>query len=255
MTSRAPAPGRLTPSSASKQQSLRRQRLNLMLDLRKLARQGDQAVWGKLGKTDDTAHADLKKALRQALKDRQEPRCCYCKRWLLNQAAAAPIEHVLPRHTYPTFALRARNLAIACVDCNTLKGKCDWGNFPKPHLRYPSGEELTFFHPRFHDYDVHLRFARMETNHYEYVIYKGLTPQGRHLCSELLNRVVGKQSLKRGYPSLAGWQRILDEFDAQQTQDARPALAAFRKTMEQAIGDRLEDGHASALWAAPATPH
>lgn len=250
------APGKLTlsSSSSSKQQLLRRRRLNLMLNLRKQARQGDQAVWGKLSNKDDTAYADLKKALRQALKDRQEPRCCYCKRWLLNQAAAAPIEHVLPRHTYPTFALRARNLAIACVDCNTLKGKCDWGNFPEPHLRYPSREELTFFHPRFHDYDVHIRFARLETNCYEYVIYKGLTPQGRHLCSELLNSVVGKQSLKRGYPSLAGWQRTLDEVDAQLTLDERPAFAAFRMTMEQAIGDRLEDGHASALWAAAATP-
>lgn len=251
MTGLVPVPGKRKPPSVSGQQSLRRQRLNLLLDLRKLARQGSHAVWGKLGNTDDTAHADLKKVLRQALKERQEPRCCYCKRWLLNQAAAAPIEHVLPRLAYPAFALRARNLVIACVDCNSLKGKCDWGNFPKPHLRYPSGEELTFFHPRFHDYDEHLRFARMETNRYEYVIYKGLTPQGRHLCSELLNRVVSKQSLKRGYPRLANWQRILDEVDAHQIPDARPALEAFRKTMEQAIGDRLEDSHASALWGAP----
>jgi hypothetical protein len=253
MTSRTLVPDQLTQSSAGKQQLMRRQRLNLLLGLRKQARDGDKSVWGKLGKIDDAPHADLKKALRQALKERQEPRCCYCKRWLLNQAAAAPIEHVLPRHTYPAYALRARNLAIACVDCNALKGKIDWGNFPEPHRRYPSGEELTFFHPRFHDYDAHVRFARMETNRYEYVTYKGLTPQGRHLCTELLNRVVGKQSLKRGYPRLANWQRIVDEVAANQNFDERPALAAFRKTMEQAIGDRLDDAHASALWAAPST--
>jgi hypothetical protein len=251
MTSLVPVLGKLNPSSVSDQQSLRRKRLNLLLDLRKLARQGNQAVWGTLGNTGDTAYAGLKKVLRQALKKRQEPRCCYCKRWLLNQAAAAPIDHVLPRLTYASFALRARNLVIACVDCNSLKGKSDWGNLPKPHMRYPSGEELTFFHPRFHDYDEHVRFARMETNRYEYVIYKGLTPQGRHLCCELLNRVVSKQSLKRGYPRLANWQQVLDGVDAHQIPDTRPALAAFRKTMEQAIGDRLEDAHASALWEAP----
>ncbi|MFV3368854.1 HNH endonuclease [Pseudomonas sp. NY15435] len=232
--------------------ALRRQRINLMLKLRERARQGDETVWSSLGKMDDLAHADLKKVLRQALKDRQEPRCCYCKRWLFNQAAAAPIEHVLPRHTYPTFAVRFRNLAIACVDCNTMKSKSDWGNFPLPHLRYPSGQELTFFHPRFHEYDEHVRFARMETNSYEYVIYKGLTPQGLHLCRELLNLVVGKQCLKRGYPSLAKWQRVMEDLDAHQPQDERPALEAFRKTMEQAIGDRLKDGHASALWIQPA---
>lgn len=251
MTSLVPISGKRKPSSVSDQQSLRRKRLNLLLDLRKLARQGSKSVWGTLGNPNDVAYADLKKVLRQALKERQEPRCCYCKRWLLNQAVAAPIEHVLPRLAYAAFALRARNLAIACVDCNSLKGKSDWGNFPKPHLRYPSGEELTFFHPRFHDYDEHVRFARMETNRFEYVIYKGLTLQGRHLCSELLNRVVSKQSLKRGYPRLANWQQILDEVDVHGISDARPALAAFRKTMEQAIGDRLEDAHASALWGAP----
>lgn len=251
MTILAPVSGKSKPSSVSKQQSLRRQRLDLLLELRKLARQGSQAVWGKLGNPNDKAHAGLKKVLRQALKERQEPRCCYCKRWLLNQAAAAPIEHVLPRSAYPAFALRVRNLAIVCVDCNSLKAKSDWGNFPEPHLRYPRCEELTFFHPRLHDYDEHVRFARMETNHFDYIIYKGLTPQGRHLCTELLNRVVSKQSLKRGYPRLANWQRILDEVDVHQIPEARPALAAFRKTMEQAIGDRLEDVHACALWSAP----
>lgn len=237
---------------APKKKLTYREKMALLHKLRSATHLNDKTVWGELGDTTNPAYAAIKKHLRLALKNRQEPRCCYCKRWLLNHASAAPIEHVLSRDTYPQFALQPRNLAISCVDCNSVKGKADWGGFPVAPSRYPAVESLDFFHPRHHRYDEHIRFIRMETNRQEFVSYHGLTPQGQHLCTQLLSAVVGKRSLKRSYPALAGWQRTLDDLDARGDSTDRPQLDAFRQAMEVAITERLQDGDmANALWVIP----
>lgn len=255
MTSKAPAPVGLKPQKVKKTPLTYREKMGLLHKLRSAAKAGDKAVWGTLGDIKDSDHAALKKRLRLALGKRQEPRCCYCKRWLLNNANAAPIEHVLPRDTYPHFALQPRNLAIACVDCNSVKSKADWGKFPGPYLRYPAAEVMSFFHPRYHHYNEHIRFVRVETNQHEFVSYHGLTPQGQHLCANLLSEVVGKRNLKRSYPTLAGWQRTMDDLDAQGDSTDRPHLQAFRQAMEITIASRLNDGgKASAWWVAPEKP-
>ncbi|MFB4390537.1 MULTISPECIES: HNH endonuclease [unclassified Pseudomonas] len=228
-----------------------RNRLDLLLKLRKTARETTDDVWGELSK-DEAVNKDVKARLRKSLKRRQEPRCCYCKRWLLNHASAAPIEHVLPRAIYPRFSLRVRNLAIVCVDCNAVKKAADWGKFPKPHKRYPSPETMLFFHPRYHKYDEHIRFLRLETNRQELVTYHGLTPQGRHLCNELLSGVVAKRSLWRSYPKLKVWLRTLEELEAQPETNPRPELEAFRNALDGIVGERLKDGgKAQAWWALP----
>lgn len=256
MTSQAPEPVSLKPLKVKKKPLTYREKMELLHKLRREAKAGDKAVWGTLGNPQNSDYAAIKKKLRLSLGNRQEPRCCYCKRWLLNNANAAPIEHVLSRDTYPHFALQPRNLAIACVDCNSVKGKADWGKFPEPHVRYPAAQEMAFFHPRYHRYNDHIRFIRMETNQYEFVNYHGLTPQGQHLCTKLLSEVVGKRSLKRSYPTLAGWQRTMDDLDAQGDSTDRPQLQAFRQAMEMSIAERLKDGgKATALWQAPETPH
>lgn len=255
MTSKAAESTDLKPSPAEKRISLRRDRLTLLRELRDAAKAGDEEVWSRLGDTKNVRSKDLKALLRKRLKARQEPRCCYCKRWLLNNAHASPIEHVLPRRFYPQFALRVRNLAIACNDCNALKTDDDWGQFAGPHLDYPSPTVMGFFHPRYHPYDEHIRYLRMETNRQEFVTYHGLTPQGRHLCAELLSKVVGKQNLRRSYPQLTGWLCTLDELDAEPQSPPRPALQAFRDAMDKAIAERLNDGDkSSALWVVPEAP-
>ncbi|MGM8936692.1 HNH endonuclease [Pseudomonas neustonica] len=239
-------------TQAEKRQSRQEDRRRLLRELRSAAIKGDKAVWGRLSDSENVCGKELKAMLRTSLKNRQEPRCCYCNRWLLNIAHASPIEHVLPRKYYPQFALRARNLAIACYDCNSLKSDDDWGSFTEPHHCYPSTLVMGFFHPRYHSYDEHIRYLRIETNQQEFVTYKGLTPQGRHLCSELLSKVVGKQSLKRSYPKLSSWVRTLYEVGADQGSTYRPALQVFRDAMDKAIAERLNDGEkSSAFWAAP----
>ena len=252
MTIKAAETTELKLSQAEKRLSLRHDRLTLLRELRIAAKDGDVNVWNRLGDTKNARSKDLKALLRKSLKTRQEPRCCYCKRWLLNNAHASPIEHVLPRKHYPKFALRARNLAIACNECNTLKSDADWWRFTGSAPGYPSPNAMKFFHPRYHLYDAHIRYLRMETNRQEFVTYHGLTPQGQHLCTELLSRVVGKRSLKRSYPQLAGWLHTLEEFDTEPQSTSRPALQAFRDAMDKAIAERLNDGdNVCALWVVP----
>jgi len=136
----------------------RREQLRLLRELQKDAQAGDKTVWDRLGDIKNIKHAALKKRLRDRLKFRQGPRCCYCKRWLLNSAYASPIEHVLPRAVYPQYAVSARNLVIACYDCNDLKKKDDWGGYAGSHKRYPGAKTTThFFHPRYHSFDDHVR--------------------------------------------------------------------------------------------------
>lgn len=252
MTSKVAESTVLKPTKAEKRLYRRDDRRKLLRELRSAAKKGDEAVWGRLSDPENACSKELKTMLRTSLKTRQEPRCCYCKRWLLNIAHASPIEHVLPRKYYPQFALRARNLAIACYDCNSLKSDDDWGSFVGPHNGYPSPMLMGFFHPRYHSYDEHIRYMRIETNQQEFVTYHGLTPQGRHLCAELLSKVVGKQSLKRSYPQLSSWVRALDELGADQESPHRPALQVFRDAIDKTIAERLSDGDkSSAFWAAP----
>jgi uncharacterized protein (TIGR02646 family) len=129
--------------------------------------------------------AEIQKALRDHLAGLQKYRCCYCRRWLQNIAYARPVEHILPRDTYPRFSLHYWNLAAACHDCNHHKKNHPWGSWNK--RRYPSPDCVPdFFHPKFHNYDAHIRYVRVETNSISVAVYLGLSPQGRQLCRDLL---------------------------------------------------------------------
>ncbi|NBB33345.1 hypothetical protein Q1W70_23240 [Pseudomonas kielensis] len=242
-------------SAAEKRKAQRIARLALVRELISAAKNKEKDVWARLGDTDNAVSKNLKAILRDHLKARQEPRCCYCKRWLINNAHASPIEHILPRDDYPQFALHTRNLAIACNDCNAMKANDDWGKSTGPHERYPLPAAMSFFHPFYHRYDDHIRFVRMETNRQELVTYQGLTPQGRQLCTALLSKVVGKQNLKRNCPQLANWLRPLDELDVDRQSPTRPALQAFLAAVEVTVAQRLNDAdRASALWVIPQEP-
>ncbi|WP_082071291.1 HNH endonuclease [Pseudomonas tussilaginis] len=138
----------------------------------------------------------IKSAFRDHLAPEQQFRCCYCRRLLLNHGTAKPIDHILPKETYPQFSLYYWNLAICCTDCNRKKGRTVWGALDSGVLHYPKPTDASnFYHPRFHIYDLHVRFFRIETNGLALSIYKGLTPQGEHLCSQLLSAVSAKEAL------------------------------------------------------------
>jgi len=230
-------------SRKERREAKRREQLTLLRKFQKESQAGDKTVWKRLGDSTNNKCVALKKLLRERLMSRQEPRCCYCNRWLLNTAYASPIEHVLPRSVYPQFAVSARNLAIACYDCNDLKKKDDWGKYVRSHKQYPGADTTThFFHPRYHSFDDHITYVRVETNRLKYVSYRGLTAQGRHLCVNLLSRVVGRESLQHSTPGLTDWLQVVDRLKAEPLPPYRPALEAFRTAIDQAVDERVKDG-------------
>ncbi|WP_091789297.1 HNH endonuclease [Paraburkholderia steynii] len=144
----------------------------------------------------------IQKALRDHLAQLQKNRCCYCRRWLQNIAYARPVEHVLSRDEYPRFSLHYWNLAAACHDCNHRKSSHPWGTWHKHG--YPSPRCIKdFFHPRFHDYDAHIRYVRVETNTISVAVYLGLSPQGRQLCRDLLGFISKVDALVHNNPRMS----------------------------------------------------
>ncbi|MFI8617289.1 HNH endonuclease [Acidovorax sp. NPDC077693] len=128
-------------------------------------------------------------ALRSHLAALQAERCCYCRRRLDGIAYARPIEHILPKDTFNQYTFTYRNLAVACFDCNHVKTNDNWSNWPPARRRYLKEKSCGgFFHARLHEYDSHVRYLHLETNGAAISVYAGLTPQGRHLCVELLRK-------------------------------------------------------------------
>lgn len=204
-------------------------------------------VWPKLGAMTDItlsgtiSGASIKSAFRRRLLKVQGGRCCYCRRWLVSTAYAKPIEHILPRHHYPQFAFEFWNLAVACSDCNGAKTDDVWGAISTTRRRYPRAQEFTeAFHPRFHRYDDHVRYVRVETNVRALVLFTGLTPQGRHLCRSLLHRTAAKETLVENNPELAIAMKQLSSFGAKAESLNLTQFEAFRAALDASVMRLLE---------------
>lgn len=185
--------------------------------------------------------SSIKSAFRRRLLELQGGRCCYCRRWLANTAYAKPIEHILPRHHYPQFSVEFWNLAVACSDCNGAKTDDVWGTISTGRRRYPSAREFTdTFHPRFHRYDDHVRYVRLETNVSAVVLFTGLTRQGQHLCSSLLHRIAAKETLVENNPALAPAMDQIRNFEAKAEGMRLERFDAFREALDQSFMRLLE---------------
>ncbi|MFJ2709707.1 HNH endonuclease [Pseudomonas sp. NPDC087346] len=170
--------------------------------------------------------SQLKAALRDQLVKQQGNRCCYCRRWLVNTAYARPIEHVLPKASYAQFSLHFWNLAVACTDCNSKKTNTIWGSIDPNRLKYPLPSSIEdWYHPRFHDYDQHIRYVRLESNETTVIVYQGKTPQGMALCNSLLRHIAAKEMLIANNPALSSFVATINEcgdrFDAAKTEKLR----------------------------------
>lgn len=185
--------------------------------------------------------ASIKAAFRRRLLELQGGRCCYCRRWLVSTAYAKPIEHVLPRHFYPQFSIEFWNLAVACSDCNGAKTDDVWGAISTTRRGYPSAQEfIDTFHPRFHRYDDHIRYVRLETNVSAVVFFTGLTRQGQHLCRSLLYRIAAKETLVENNPALAQAMEQIRSFEAKAEGISLAHFDAFRKALDQSVMRLLE---------------
>lgn len=185
--------------------------------------------------------SSIKAAFRRRLLELQGGRCCYCHRWLVSTAYAKPIEHILPRRHYPQFSVEFWNLAVACSDCNGAKTDEVWGAISTARRRYPRAREFAdAFHPRFHRYDDHVRYMRLETNVSAVVLFTGLTPQGQHLCRSLLHRVAAKETLVENNPALAPALDQIRSFGAKAEGMRLKRFEAFQEALNQSVMRLLE---------------
>ena len=204
-------------------------------------------VWMELStynesKTNGVTGPQIKNAFRRFVVALQGNRCCYCRRWLLNIAHAKPIEHILSRDSYPQFSMNFWNLAVACFDCNQLKLEANWSLFAVPRLDYPTANAFTdFYHPRFHRYAEHVSYERTENNLVSNVTYSGHTPQGKHLCSEMLYIVAARENLYSNNPSLAEAITSIQQFQDRHSSGELPALEAFRNSLNESMQHQLDD--------------
>ncbi|WP_283190700.1 hypothetical protein [Pseudomonas sp. PMCC200344] len=180
--------------------------------------------------------SDIKGAFRNYIAKEQGNRCCYCRRWLFNSGYSKPIEHILPRESYEQYSFHFWNLSVACVDCNSLKSDKDWACPTKQNLEaYPLPSTFTeMFHPRFHRFDDHVRFIRVQTNDHSITLYRGITPQGQKLCDDLLTKIAGKEVIVNANLALKSSMETIERFDVEEGSELEAAL----RSLHGALSDR-----------------
>ncbi|MDD0974994.1 HNH endonuclease [Pseudomonas fontis] len=184
----------------------------------------------------------IKRAFRSFVGNLQGNRCCYCRRWLQNIAHAKPVEHILCRKDYPQFSLHFYNLAVACFDCNLLKKDAKWGSVAVLSINYPVAANINdFYHPRFHRYPEHVSYERTERDDICNVTYTGLTPQGKHLCDQLLYITAARENFFSNNPSIAEAMVSLQQFQDRHAPGELPALEAFRKSLNESMHKQLDN--------------
>ncbi|THF34442.1 hypothetical protein E5170_09255 [Pseudomonas atacamensis] len=190
----------------------------------------------KEGTTYRPKGGDIKSAFRSFLATERGNYCCYCQRWLLNNGNAKPIEHILPRESFQQYAFNFWNLAVACVDCNSIKKAKVWcDNGKRNQTAYPAPSSFTeMYHPRFHRFKDHVRFIRVQTNDHSITLYRGITPQGKKLCTDLLKSIAAKEILVNGNINLKHSLEVINQFETQDGSELETAMnnlqAAFSKS-------------------------
>ncbi|WP_404365821.1 hypothetical protein AB5I39_09650 [Sphingomonas sp. MMS24-J45] len=105
--------------------------------------------------------ADEVNPVRKVIKDHyigeQQQRCCYCQHLLeTNNNAVWDGEHVISREAKPQFMFEARNLAVACKDCNIAKREQNVLK-NKDRITFPvKSSDYLIVHPHFDTYGDHL---------------------------------------------------------------------------------------------------
>lgn len=176
------------------------------------------------------AVSELKQAFRQFIANRHGGRCCYCRRALPGVAHARPIDHVLPKATYRHFAVDFWNLAVACFDCNQYKSDKDWskGAFATRKYSYPGPAWFSdMYHPRYHRFDEHVRYVRVETNELWVTFFVGTSGQGRQLCRDHLAEMARREMTVENNPAVATAMRSISAYGERLEAEAAPRFQAF----------------------------
>ncbi|NHX01564.1 HNH endonuclease [Pseudomonas koreensis] len=189
----------------------------------------------KKGTTYRPKGSDIKTAFRKFIAKEHGNFCCYCQRWLLNNGNAKPIEHVLPRESFQQYSFHFWNLAVACVDCNSLKKAKVWCDDSKRGLKtYPGPSTFTeMFHPRFHRFKDHVRFIRVQTNDHSITLYQGITRQGKKLCEDLLKDIAAKEILVNGNSNLKDSLEIINQFETEDGSELGTAMSKLQEALSK----------------------
>ena len=111
--------------------------------------------------------------LRQAVIERANDRCEYCRLAQAGQAATFHIDHIVP--IAAGGGTTSDNLALACVACSLHKSARRVAPDPE------TGSDAPLFHPRLQQWSEHFRWEGLRV--------VGLTPTGRATVAALeMNR-------------------------------------------------------------------
>lgn len=125
---------------------------------------------------DDDSLSDLKRRLKEYLKDRQRNVCCYCLRSFHGEFnLVIDIEHILPKHKYADYMFKIDNLAASCKRCNMkMKGRrIDFIKNPFVNSVNPfAGENYFFIHPNSDVFEEHIRYIHVQNGRDIMVFYQ-----------------------------------------------------------------------------------
>jgi hypothetical protein len=150
----------------------------------------------------------LKLKVRAALEQSASRRCAYCRRIMGNYGYSWQIEHIRCKDKHPTQAFDMKNLALACIDCNSAKGQTVDRSDPYVY-------NIIDPKSRGFKYGRHLRFFHLATEDFCFLKYRCQSPEGRATYSNLKldvwERAETLKSVSASHQNLdARLDRILD---------------------------------------------
>ncbi|MCW8275956.1 hypothetical protein IMF27_09815 [Pseudomonas sp. PCH199] len=206
------------------------------------SRRESRDVWGAFYATEWQTPAGLIKgaelmaALRDHLAELQDEQCCYCREPLLKGGYSRPIEHVLPRSEHPRFTLHFWNLAVSCERCNRLKGKTQSETFARVLSSYPDlADFVSQYHPRLHDYDMHIKYTAIVQNGVNIPLYAGRTVHGRNLCSQFLHAAALEMTLLSPKSKFYGDVNTIQNFIVSHDEAAIDKVQAVQTALLEAM--------------------
>ena len=191
-------------------------------------------IW--LGHYVEITGASIMSALRAHLSSLQQENCCYCGQPLLRGGYSRQLDHILPASVYGRFSFHFWNLAVACERCNRIKKAAGYQPISRRARHYPEPDEFAdFFHPRFHPYDQHIRFGLTATQHYSYIVFVGLSKQGKQLVNDVLKAAALEMTRESNDPVIKAAAEKIRKAASTQGPKAQAAMLRFEDAIREAV--------------------
>lgn len=126
----------------------------------------------------DESLGDLKRKIKNHLRQNQQECCCYCSRNIDDEFnMVLDIEHIIPKSKIKSEMFEMMNLAVSCKRCNMrIKGEDvsfiegDFEDF-KVSENYYQTECYKFIHPNIDNWDENLTYLVAQVNRRKIVYY------------------------------------------------------------------------------------